>query len=457
MTETAPQDMETQTTERVGDPMPEMNERVRAAREMIPVSATGVTPVNFAQQIDYAQTMAKARAAIPSHLAGNVGDCLAVIDISTRAGLSPYMVANKTYVQNGRLCFESQLFHAFAQASGLLSGDLEVTYEGDAGDKVCVVTGYLRSDPHKPRVHRSPALKDRHPGYVLMRGNEKRYLTYAEGEKMKAIGELTGIDKMRCQGSPLWGTKPDVQMFYDTSRDWIRIYAPRATLGIYTPDEMDEFGGMKDVTPAGPGLGDRLSGADIQRHEGHRPGYATTELDQIAPNAPGARVVTVEAERPLEPPEGYAGAVTVECPQCGAKPGEPCVTGDKVRSDFHARRDAAWKKTQEETTETASQAPAGSRPQNEDASGTAAGGANESEASDAPAPNWPEGKTPRNPDEYLTYARDWIFRELDADAIEQRWAQERKLRNGCGVTSEDREPLEADKNARVAELRGKGS
>lgn len=227
------------------------------AAESIPVGNVGAMPVNFAQQVDYAQYMAKANAAIPPHLRGNVGACLAVMDIAQRAGgLSPYMVANKTYVQNDSLCFESQLFHALAEKSGLLKGKLRVSYDGEGDERTCTVTGYLAGED-EPHTYTSPALKDLHPGH-----------TEKNGRKF-------------VKGSPLWDRKPDVQMFYDTCRDWVRMFAPLATLGIYTPEEIErgEQEIMRDVTPAL--TRERVSTAD--RSEGFRDGHVNAELADAMP------------------------------------------------------------------------------------------------------------------------------------------------------------------------------
>lgn len=260
-------------------PNEETRAAIRAARELVPVGVQGVQITDLAQQVDYAQTMARAKAALPAHLRGNIGDCLAIIDIASRAGLSPYMVASKTYLQNDRLCFESQLFHAFAQASGLLAGDLVVEYEGTDAERVCVITGWLRSDPSRPRVHKSPPLREAHPGWVVKRqhedgGTAKRRMAYEAGLKLKAEGGLKEGEELFCQGSPLWGRKPDVQLFYDTSRDWVRIYAPRSVLGIYTPEEVAEYGPefARDVTPPTSGLKERLTSGDVSREEGHGAG-----------------------------------------------------------------------------------------------------------------------------------------------------------------------------------------
>lgn len=352
---------------------------VRAARELVPVTSAGVQITNLQQQIDYAQAMAKARFGVPESFRGNVGDCLAIIDISARAGLSPYQVANHCYVQNNRLCFESQLFHAFLQASNLVRGDLDVAYEGEGGDMVCVVTGYLRSDPETARVHRSPPLKDRHPGFVLKKAYDdgstaKTYFTYVEGEEMRASGKIEKGMKLFSQGSPLWVTKPRVQFFYDTSRDWIRIFAPRATLGMRTPDEMEEFGPefARDVTPRGSGLGERLRGGEINKDEGHKPGQAAKELGE-AKNGNAA-----------------------------AKPAKTDKKAARVKL----------------------------------------------EAATAPVDNVP----PANIAEWKEHAAAWIKAGTDPDAMTDKWRDERKLRNNCGVTQEDRAPLEKLLKERVAEL-----
>lgn len=243
-------DTEVIDAEIVDEPQHDVRAEIQNARALIPVTQ-GVTPANFAQMVDFAKTMALARNALPAHLRNNAGDCLAIIDISAKVGLSPYMVANKTYVQNNRLCFESQLFHAFAQSSGLLKGDLHVDYEGEGEETICIVRGFLKGDPRE-KIHKSPPLKDVRP-------------------KRNAAGVV--------KGSPLWDRKPLVQLFYDTSRDWVRIYAPRATLGIYTPDEMQDYAEPQETVPK---LQDQFAKAD--RSEGHKAGHVDTELANVASN-----------------------------------------------------------------------------------------------------------------------------------------------------------------------------
>ncbi|WFU46042.1 recombinase RecT (plasmid) [Bradyrhizobium sp. CB82] len=62
-------------------------------------------------------------------------------------------------------------------------------------------------------------------------------------------------DSGRIKGSPLWDIKPDLQLFYNMSRDWARMYAPDVISGMYGRDEMEDAGftvaseAARDVSP----------------------------------------------------------------------------------------------------------------------------------------------------------------------------------------------------------------
>jgi hypothetical protein len=354
----------------VDTPTEEVKDLMRQAREMIPVTGSGIAPMNWAQQIDFARDMTKAKFSIPEHLKNNIGDCLAIINMAMRYGLDPWMIGQKTYVQNGKLCFESQLYHAFAAASGLLKGDLNVVYEGEGDDLRCTVTGYLKGD-NAPRTHRSERLKDAHPGHVSK--------------------TVDGVERKFVKGSPLWDKKPKIQLFYDTSRDWVRMYCPRATLGIYTQDEIEQYGPdfARDVTPTS-GLHARLASSKPPA-EGHRKGYGDAELAQMA-----AAGQTIEHETA---PEKRAGGPTAR-----RKPGQ-----------------------------VAPSPPAPPKPASEPAKAEAA-------------------PVPKTAAQYLKYARRWIAEAVDIVGLGQRWQAERRLRNDLGLTAEDRAPLDALVKQRREEL-----
>lgn len=365
-----------QPTNGNGDQIGEANSvksAVQAAREMIPVGPTGAQPMNFAQQVDYAKAMTQALNSIPPHLRGNVGDCLAVIDIASRAGLSPYMLAGKTYVQGGRLCFESQAYHALAQSSGLLQGDLHPEWIGDGDERVCVVTGYLKGDP-RPKVLKSQPLKDLRPGTVVKDG------------------------KTFSKGSPLWLKKPDVQLFYDTARDWVRIYAPRATLGIYTPDEMidHDINQPIEMRIEDSGLKARLAG---KVGEGHQDGFAETELASLTATN---RTIQPAASAPKE------SGPAIE----NSEPDSPRQPRSRKRTSKAATANAAVE----------DESPA------------------EQEANPAPTTKAKKSTPtkitkPTTAKEYIAYAEAWIETEEEAAA---RWADEDEFRNELKVPIKER-------------------
>lgn len=449
------------TEERIDEQKGSTRDEVRAARELVPVGHGGVQITDLAQQVDYAQSMAKAKSTLPEHLRNSVGDCLAIIDIASRAGLSPYMVANKTYVQNGRICFESQLFHAFAQSSGLLYGDLTVAYEGEAGDRVCIITGWLKAHPNTPRVHKSPPLKDLHPGYVLKKAygdgeTGKRHLTYAQGQELIAKNGIEEGMKLFAQGSPLWIRKPDVQQFYDTSRDWIRIYCPRAVLGIYTVDEMMDYGPefARDISPPTSGLSERLRGGAVNRDEGHGAGGDVAKHMQDAKNGTTESADNDQQQASVTPSTAIEGVglkkavvnrlrkINVELLSNLLQMSEaevaaiPDMKPDMVVHiknviDLHGfvlRTEGA--------------------------------GATKSEEADKAAPvgdaiqqaQKPAGKPPKNVKEWDAYARAWIAEATSSFEARKRWTGEMALRNDCGVVTAERDPVKTLLDAKCEEL-----
>jgi hypothetical protein len=366
--------------------------------ELVPVGPSGAAPANLQQQIDFAQFMAKARNALPDHLRGNVGDCLAVLDISSRAGLSPYMVANKTYVQNNRLCFESQLFHALLVQSGKLKGDLLVTYQGEGDERTCTVKGTMRSDGIE-RTHTSQPLKDARPAKN---------------------------DRGQIKGSPLWADKPDVQLFYDTSRDWIRMFAPTATLGIYAPEEFVEHPigpeGAITVSDVDPSLHERLKGTD--RTEGHKPGQAIAELANVA-----------------------AGG-TIEIKANKSKPGKAAKAAKEPNPPKQGRR--AAKRAQRTQQTPKASAPTRAKQDQKAPEPEKSPIQRKAELEQAAAPNG----QPKTGVEYWGFARDWIIAADNADNIEARWDGERDMRDDLGVSLKARRDLEKLLATRLTELKG---
>lgn len=391
---------------------------IRAARALIPVGATGAMPMNFAQQVDFAKTMAMAKYGLPQHLRGNAGDCLAIIDIASRAGLSPYMVGNKTYIQNDRLCFESQLFHAFLVQSKLLVGDLEFEYERqyepgeDEGDPEieidsrCIVHGSLKSDG-KRRTHVGGWLSKLHPGNT---------------EKTK-----DGVKFTYAKGSPLWNRKPDVQLFYDTSRDWVRMNAPTATLGIYSPEEF-----APDQASPGPDNARDVTAriaSGPKNGEGFQGGHAETELSKIA--AGGQRIIDHE-DSPGKGAPGPANGAPAGSGEGAATQGPGKEKPAAARRNVGAAR-TAKAPTAAQVKRVADRAAAASKKKQEPAK------------KDAPKPEEPPAakakKDLKTATDYIAYAKDWIDGSFSYEEANDRWEKESDLRNELKVPIKERAPL----------------
>ena len=192
----------------------------------------GIRLENMAQVFELAKMMSVSGPAVPTYMRANPGACLAICLQALEWRMSPFAVANKSYmVENKgeqRIAFESQLVHAIVEARAPLKGRLKVSYEGEGDDRRCIISGHFKGED-EPSIFRSETLKKRRPGKN---------------------------DYGKTKGSPLWDTKPDLQQFYDASRDWARQYCPDVIMGVYSEDEFDEMpkigpDAAKDITPSG--------------------------------------------------------------------------------------------------------------------------------------------------------------------------------------------------------------
>lgn len=390
------------------------------AAEAVPVKVHGAAPENFANQVTMAQYMAKAQLMVPAHFHGNVGDCLAIIDIATRAGLSPYMVAAKTYKNpNGNgIAFESQLYHAMLIASGWIKDSaLHAEYDGTGGDRTCTVWATLKTES-SPRYYESPPLRQVHPGYTLHSREgtttTKKSLSYDEGQALQAEGLPAGA-KLYSAGSPLWDDKPDVQHFYDTSRDWSRMFAPISTLGMLAQYEAQEH----PLPPPGGIERDDSLRARIQATqegaEGHRNGHAEAELAATA--ADRGTIQPAHEPTDIKP----AGKTTKAKATPAKKAAEKKPTAaEKKKADAAAAAKAAAKRIADRAQETSDRNKAKQQAQ---------------EPPKVPA-------APKTEAEYQVYAIDWIAkREPDPEKALARWNAERDLREQCGVRNGMRNDL----------------
>jgi hypothetical protein len=245
----------------------EIEKRVdRAVTAAIPmnVSMGGVQLASYVQMMELAKTMATCRAAIPAWLRASVGDCLSIWQRAARWGLDPYFVAEKSYMMTNRqtgetkIAFESQLIHAVIESLAPLKGRLRHKIVGTGDERYCEVWGTFKGED-APHIFKSETL----------------------GKRVKDIGKS---EKGYFRGSPLWLQKPEVQLFYDASRDWARINCPDVLAGVYTRDELTDHDPV-DVTPspAPSTLAERLRAAKDQ-HAGDRGFDADHIKNEVAKN-----------------------------------------------------------------------------------------------------------------------------------------------------------------------------
>jgi hypothetical protein len=178
----------------------------------------GLAFQNADQAMNFARMMAVSSVAVPKHLRGNPGACLAVVIQAIEWRLSPYAVANKSYSVNDRLAFESQLIQAVILQRAPIEGRLKVEYTGDGEQRVCRVWATLQN------------------------GDVVDYTSPPRG-------------RITPQNSPLWKSDPDQQHFYYAARALCRRHFPDVLLGIYAKDELEDSPRIgpdraRDVTPA---------------------------------------------------------------------------------------------------------------------------------------------------------------------------------------------------------------
>jgi hypothetical protein len=445
MTDTGPTTGEIE----VEAPIKRAADDVLAARQQVTISKQGtLAPINLAQQLEVAQAMAKAGSAIPAHLRGSPGACLAVLEFSHGWGFMAYAVANKSYVVKDRLCFESQLIHSVIEMHAPLHEDnLNFEFVGE------------------PKTTR----RCRIWAQCKIRGKIKTL-----------VWEGTEVGKIQPKNSPLWETKEDLQLFFNSSRDWSRVYFPHILLGAYTKEEMEDTPAelAKDVTPKG--IAARLQGT--AGREGFQPEHvevirtaqgttgAASELDMVAADVvigkevvPVGRLQSVASERSEEaiatqpqPPQSEAGADAKEQHSDSRQAGS-------IREAFEKEQEAVLNQARQERMAAEGRLartgePKPEPPQEPAAAPPAAEGAPPQTAEPKKTTRKPKPEVepkpagPTTPEQYIEHVRIWIGRTYDDAYIHDRWADEKDLRGRCMVTGEHFEVVRKLRDDRLKEI-----
>lgn len=198
-------------------------------------------PQTFGEVVAFATMMARSQHAIPKHLRENDGACMAVTMQALRWEMDPFMVASKSYNVKDLIAYEAQLVAAVVNTRAPIKKRPVYEYEGEGDTRRCIVS------------------------CEMLDGSTKTY-------------ESPQVGKILTKNSPLWKADTDQQLGYFSIRSWARRHTPEVILGVYTPDEADQFSGpdnAKDITPQ-PSVLQRLRGQrqdDTQRAEERREGF----------------------------------------------------------------------------------------------------------------------------------------------------------------------------------------
>ena len=203
-----------------------------------------------------ASVMASSKFAVPKHLQGNTGDCLAIIMQSAQWQMDPFAVAQKTHQINVVLGYEAQLVNAVITNRAPITGRLNFEWYGDwakingkedkSWDKGIKVWATLKGETSPREIDIS-------------------------------MGQVGSV-----RNSPLWVSDPRQQLAYLAIKRWSRLYTPDVILGVYTPDEIAEREEL-DVTPVQSTVKKHQGSSGLKAQMAEREQSQETVID-MAPN-----------------------------------------------------------------------------------------------------------------------------------------------------------------------------
>lgn len=233
------------------------------------VGGASIAPQNLGEVVRFAEVMCRADIALPKHLRGNAGACMAVALQALEWRMSPFAVASKSYSVNGMIAYEAQLIAAVVNTRSGIKGRLRYEFIGEGKNLSCKVTGDLD-------------------------GQECSY-------------ETPPFEAIQPKNSPLWKTDPRQQLGYFAARSWARRHCPEVLLGVYDRDEAEHFGpdDAKNVTPAKPTLMTRL-GATAGEPASAREGFSASHVASEAATLTGEPAIEHEPASVPSPSPGSA-------------------------------------------------------------------------------------------------------------------------------------------------------
>ena len=187
--------------------------------------------------MNLARLMATSKVTIPTHLK-NEGDCLAIVMQSAQWGMNPFSVAQKTFLLNGVLGYESQLVSAIINKNAPIKQRLQYEFIGNWDNVIGKTKERTSQKGNTYRVNASTPADEKGCGVKVsatMNGeNKPRELTLM-------------FAQVTIRNSTLWAEDPKQQLAYLAAKKWARLYCPDVILGVYTKDEVEQIVGKVTI------------------------------------------------------------------------------------------------------------------------------------------------------------------------------------------------------------------
>lgn len=276
-----------------------MNQLVPAdqtsTREIGIVAGAGgssIAPQNLGEVVRFAEVMCRADIALPKHLRGNAGACMAVALQALQWEMNPFAVASKSYSVNGIIAYEAQLIAAVVNTRSGIKGRLKYEYFDEGEAMWCRVSGTL----------------------------DDEVCTY----------DSPPVSAITPKNSPLWKTDQRQQLGYYSARSWARRHCPEVLLGIYDRDEASSIGpeNARDVTPS---VMQRLQARQEapQTREGFDQSFVTRETAALTGEADSNQTEANSQSSDTPSPSDEGSVETSPTPSPAADYSEPADAADQ--------------------------------------------------------------------------------------------------------------------------------
>lgn len=225
--------------------------------------AGGMRFVNAVQVMEFAKMMAVSGAGVRKHLRGNPGVCLAITIQAIEWRMSPYAVANKSFLVNDQISFESQLIQAVILQRAPIKGRFRYHYSGEGTKR-------------KLRIE----------------------ATTTDGDIVDY--ETPEIGKIPVQNSPLWKADPDQQLGYYGGRALCRRHFPDVILGVYSQDEAEMMAAQPEprIADKSTGLADRMAALAAPAATARQPDVSDVGEDESTDHAAASSVTGAGEDSP---------------------------------------------------------------------------------------------------------------------------------------------------------------